>query len=68
MNKKEERILLDVVQIYQKLSGVKGKLISQLLQNQNVETTPYFEAIETFEAMIRNRKKQIMEECEVQEL
>ena len=32
MNKKEERFLLEVVQIYQKLSDVKGKLISQLLE------------------------------------
>ena len=68
MNKKEERFLLEVVQIYQKLSDVKGKLISQLLENPNVQTTPYFEAIENFEAMIRHRKKQVMEEGEVPEL
>lgn len=68
MNKKEERFLLEVVQIYQKLSDVKGKLISQLLENPNVQTTPYFEAIENFEGMIRHLKKQVMEEGEVPEL
>ncbi len=62
MTQQKEQILLEIIQIYEKLSDVKSDLVSYVFNSKTQRTSDYFEVIENLEEMISKRKKQLKEE------
>ena len=61
MNQEKEQILLEIIQIYEKVSQVKSELFSYVVGTKGQRTTNYFEVISNLEQMIDKRKKQLEE-------
>ena len=59
MTQQKEQILLEIIQIYEKVSQVKSDLLSYVFNSKQGRTSDYFEVIENLEEMISNRKKQL---------
>ena len=58
MTQQKEQILLEIIQIYEKLSDVKSNLFSYVV-NEGQGTDDYFKVIENLEEKISKRKKQL---------
>ena len=58
MTQQKEQILLEIIQIYEKLSDVKSNLFSYVV-NEGQGTDDYFKVIENLEERISKRKKQL---------
>ena len=59
MTQQKEQILLEIIQIYEKVSQVKSDLFTYLMNSKTQRTSDYFEVIENLEEMISKRKKQL---------
>lgn len=59
MTQEKEQILLEIIQIYEKVSEVKSDLFSYVMNSKQQRTSDYFEVIENLEQMISKRKKQL---------
>ena len=64
MTQEKEQILLEIIQIYEKVSEVKSDLFSYVMNSKQRRTTDYFEVIRNLEQMIDKRKKLLAEENE----
>ena len=59
MTQQKEQILLEIIQIYEKVSQVKSDLFTYVMNSKVQRTSDYFEVIENLEQMISKRKKQL---------
>lgn len=59
MTQQKEQILLEIIQIYEKVSQVKSDLFTYVMNSKTQRTSDYFEVIENLEEMISKRKKQL---------
>ena len=59
MTQQKEQILLEIIQIYEKVSQVKSDLFTYVMNSKVQRTSDYFEVIENLEEMISKRKKQL---------
>ena len=59
MTQEKEQILLEIIQIYEKVSEVKSDLFTYVMNSKTQRTSDYFEVIENLEEMISKRKKQL---------
>ena len=59
MTQQKEQILLEIIQIYEKVSQVKSDLFTYVMNSKTQRTSDYLEVIENLEQMISKRKKQL---------